>query len=132
MLARIDEVQRLVSAEANSQEEILRLLKEQSTMTSAQGVELRAVKEQLGAQSRSNLEMLVFLMQSLAALNEIKDALSYLARLIVSFQALAMASIGLRFLDPTKELPAVIEDALGRRLTLPAEWIQCLEWNVSA
>jgi len=67
--------------------------------------------------------------QSLAAVVEIKELLAQVANVVVSFQA--SSSTLLRFMDPTKELPVIVEDALGRQLTIPPGWIEFLQWNVS-
>jgi hypothetical protein len=131
MLARIDEVQRLVSAEASSREEMLGLLQAQHDMASQQTHELRAVNGQLAAHSGSIRDVLMTVRQSLASVVEIKETLAHIARAVVSFQASSSASMLLRPLDPTRDLPVIMEDALGRQLTIPAEWIERLEWRVS-
>lgn len=132
MLARIDEVRRLVSAEASSREEMLRLLKGQHDIANRQADQLKAVNEQLVVCSRSNSDVLTSVKQSLAAVVEIKELLAQVAKVVVSFQVSASSSTFLRFLDPTKELPIVVEDALGRRLTILPEWIEFLQWKVGA
>jgi hypothetical protein len=131
MRARIDEVQRLVSAEASSREEMLRLLQAQHDMASQQTHELRAVNGQLVAHSGSIRDVLTTVKQSLASVVEIKETLAQIAGVVVSFQLSSSASMFSRSLDPTRELPVILEDALGRRLTIPAEWIERLEWRVS-
>ncbi|KAK4157476.1 hypothetical protein C8A00DRAFT_40188 [Chaetomidium leptoderma] len=100
MLARIDEVQCLVSAEATCREEMLRLLKQQHNMANRQAVELKAVKSQL---------------ESLASVVEIKETLAQIAKVVVSFQVSASASTFLRYIDPTKDLPVIVDDPLGRQ-----------------
>jgi hypothetical protein len=42
----------------------------------------------------------------------------------------ASASSSMRFIDPTKEMPMTLEDALGRYLRIPPEWLEFLHWNV--
>ncbi len=131
MLARIDEVQRLASAEATCREEMLLLLKEQCHITNKQGNELKAVNDQLITNSRSNWEILTSVKKSLSAVMEIKETLAQVANVVLSAQFLASTSTFVRFMDPTTELPIIVEDALGRSLPIPVEWIDCLEWNVS-
>jgi hypothetical protein len=131
MRARIDEVQRLVSAEASSREEMLRLLQAQHDVASQHTHELRAVNGQLAAHSGSIRDVLTTVKQSLASVVEIKETLAQIARVVVSFQVSSSASMFSRSLDPTRELPVILEDALGRRLTIPAKWIECLTWRVS-
>ncbi len=131
MLARIDEVQCLASAEATCREEMLRLLKEQCDTSKRQADELKAVNDQLVSHSRSNWEILTSMKQSLSAVVEIKETLAQVANVVLSAQFLASTSTFLRFMDPTTELPIIVEDALGRSLPIPVEWIDCLEWNVS-
>ena len=131
MLARINEVQRLVSAEASCREEMLELLKKQCDTANIQVDELRTVKGQLVAHSGSIREVLTAVNQSLASVVEIKQSLAQIATFVINLQVSASASMFLRFLDPTRELPVIVEDALGRQLTIPPEWIECLEWSVS-
>jgi hypothetical protein len=121
MLARIDEVQRLVSAEASGREEMLRLLKEQHAMADMQAHGLQAVNDQLSA-----------VKQSLSAIAEMKDTLSQIAQVAAGLQVTASASTFLRFIDPTRELPVILVDFLGRELTIPADWIETLQWRVSS
>ncbi|KAG7287105.1 hypothetical protein NEMBOFW57_006610 [Staphylotrichum longicolle] len=80
MLARIDEVQRLVSAEASCREEMLRLLKGQHDIANRQADQLKAVNDQLVACSRSNSDVLASVKQSLAAVVEIKELLAQIAK----------------------------------------------------
>ncbi|SPQ23306.1 da148293-8f97-42f1-93ff-fcc8079fafbe [Thermothielavioides terrestris] len=103
MLARIDEVQRLVSAEASGREEMLRLLKEQHAMADMQAHGLQAVNDQLSA-----------VKQSLSAIAEMKDTLSQIAQVAAGLQVTASASTFLRFIDPTRELPVILVDFLGQ------------------
>jgi hypothetical protein len=131
MLARIDEVQRLVSAEATCREDMLRLLNEQCHTSKRQADELKAVNDQLVSHSRSNWEILTSVKQSLSAVVEIKETLAQVANVVLDAQFLASTSTFLRLMDPTTELPIIVEDALGRSLPIPVEWIDCLEWNVS-
>ena len=121
MLARINEVEHLVSAEASSREEMLRLLQAQHDMASQHTHELKAVNGQLVAHSSSTRAVLTTVKQSPASVVEIKDTLAQIARVVVSFQVSSSASMFLRPMDPTRGLPVIIEDALGRDLTIPAE-----------
>ncbi|GAB1309964.1 hypothetical protein MFIFM68171_00174 [Madurella fahalii] len=129
MLARIDEVQRLVSAEATCRKEIIRLLKEQRNTVKRQADELGGIHDELVSQSGGILEALASAKQSFTAVVEVKKTLAEVAKAVISIQALASASTCLRFIDPTKDLPVIIEDALGGLFTIPAEWVDCLEWD---
>lgn len=67
---------------------------------------------------------------SFTAIIQVKDTLLRMALDICTLQSLVQGSISLRSLDPTKELPVIIEDALGKQFSIPAEWIEKLDWNV--
>jgi hypothetical protein len=112
-------------AEAESKEEILRLLQEQSTSASKQVQTLDAVDEKLTAAKNSVWEVLTSVKRILAIVWEMKDTLAQLARFVVSSRTY------LRFIDSTRELPVTIEDALGKIHTIPPEWIEKLRWTVS-
>lgn len=66
--------------------------------------------------------------RSLSVVVEVKELLTFFLGLLL--QALFSSTISLRTLDPTRELPVTIEDALGRHLTVPAEWLEFLQWDV--
>jgi hypothetical protein len=133
MLARIEEVQRLVlAAEASSREETLRRLEEQQTMASTHADGLKAVNDQLVANSGGIWETLRLMKQVLASILEMKETLVLVAKVVVSDQLSASSFRFFRFMDPTRELPVLLEDALGRQLTLVGpESVDCISWRVS-
>ncbi|UPK95737.1 hypothetical protein LCI18_006672 [Fusarium solani-melongenae] len=61
---------------------------------------------------------------------EVKALLFQMSQTVINLQVMASHSMFLRPLDPTKELPVILEDALGNELPIPAQWLDSLEWEV--
>jgi hypothetical protein len=131
LLSRIHEVQRLVSAEAESKEELLQMMREQCKCARKQEETLNPVEEGLVTTSGGVWEVLASAKKTLAAVVEMKDTLASLTRLVISAQVLASNFMFLRPIDPTRELPVTLEDSLGRLFTFPPEWIEKIQWKVS-
>jgi hypothetical protein len=130
MLARIDEVDKLISTQIDNHQEVYRLLKAQRRAPEAELSELRATTSQLAVQSGLLREIMLCLKQWIAALIDLKRTLAYVATMVAHIHIFIASSHSLYALDPTKGLPAILEDALGRRFSLPAEWLDGLEWEV--
>ncbi|KAK4442462.1 hypothetical protein QBC34DRAFT_313009 [Podospora aff. communis PSN243] len=124
LLARIDEVQRLVTAEAESKEELLQMLQEQCSSSKKQEEALNAVENQLAITSGGVWEVLASAKKTLAVVVEMRDTVASLARFAINCQDLASNSAFLWPIDPTRELPVTLEDSLGRLFTFPPEWIE--------
>ncbi|KAK5660897.1 hypothetical protein OQA88_12270 [Cercophora sp. LCS_1] len=124
MIMRIDHVRQLVEAQEGCHEEMLRLLQEQEKLSTTQTEQLENVNKQLVTQSHDIHGAVTIAKQSFMAIVEIKDALTMVASNLSELRTFVF-----RFLDPTKELPVTIEDALGRRLPIPPEWLDCMQWE---
>ena len=61
---------------------------------------------------------------------ELKDMFLNVSRAVIDLQMKLSDLMSLRALDPTKELPVIMQDALGRRFPIPPEWLNTLEWDV--
>lgn len=130
LLTRIDAIQRLISAETEYKEEIWRLLKKQSETVNKQEQAITVLDQKITATFTSVWEMLSSANQTLAIVIEMKGLATQLAQFVTSSQFLASTSTDLRLIDPTKDLPVTIEDALGRFHTIPSGWIEKLQWTV--
>lgn len=91
---------------------------------------LDQIQTQLGATERNSRTILTLARDALRGASAVKDLLSSVAEVVANLQIMASNAALMRSLDSTKGLPVVLEDALGRPLEIPAEWIDTLEWNV--
>ncbi|KAJ2985684.1 hypothetical protein NUW58_g5402 [Xylaria curta] len=130
MLARIDRVQQLVSRTCASQEEVLSLLQHQRKASEKQEEKLEEVSQQLAIQDNSSRSILAVAKDALCGILEVKDLLFQVSKNVINLQIMASNTMFIRLLDPTRELPVIIEDALGRKLPIPAQWLDSLEWEV--
>lgn len=135
MLARIDQVQQIVSTAANEREELLECLHIQQSFHSQQSIKqlelLERVDQQQAAQEKTCSGILASLKESLAGTLYLGDILTQVSHNVAHLQITLSSLASMRSLDPTKELPVILEDALGRQLPIPAQWIDSLEWEVS-
>jgi len=65
---------------------------------------------------------------TLSGLHEVKDLIDRLCQMIAKLQVLASNSMFFYGLDPTKDLPLVVEDALGNVLQIPLDLVH--SWKV--
>ncbi|RSL55315.1 hypothetical protein CEP53_007124 [Fusarium sp. AF-6] len=128
LLARVAEVQDLVSKSCSSQREILDLMRQQRGASEEQVQKLNEVNQQLVKQDRSSHSILCVAGDALNAIVEVKDLLVQVSQDVINVQVV-FDSMCFRSLDPTKELPAIIEDALGRQITFQPDWIDTLNWE---
>ncbi|KAF5013989.1 hypothetical protein FDECE_19 [Fusarium decemcellulare] len=129
LLARADEVHKLVSESRASQEDMLRLMRQQRKASDEQVRKLNEVNQLLVRQGNSSRSILGAAGEALSAIVEVKDLLVQVSKDIINIH-IVFNSMYLRSMDPTKELPVIIEDALGRHVPIPAEWLGSLEWEV--
>ncbi|KAJ4147159.1 hypothetical protein LMH87_001704 [Akanthomyces muscarius] len=118
LLARIDEVQRICGQAHQEQRDILKLLKKQRAETISQAEQQM---QKLGHVQDQD---------TFRAITEVKGHLQSVSQVIVDIQIAASSAMLMRPLDSTRGLPVILEDALGRSLEIPAQWIDTLEWNV--
>jgi len=122
MLARIQEVKGLLSVSQETQEAILHLGQIHTS-------ELRIVSDRLAVQGGDNRETLSIVKSTFCAVREVKDLVDRACQVVVSLQVLASNSMFFRGLDPTRNLPLVVEDALGNILEIPLDLIH--SWEVT-
>lgn len=135
VLARIDEVQQLGSGLGTSQEKLFKLLQGQRTANEKQAEQqlqsLDEVNQQLVAQGKRGRNILAVAKDVLCSVHEVKNLLVQVSQSVIDFQIIASNSLFIHLPDPTRELPVVLEDALGRQLEIPAQWVDVLEWEAS-
>lgn len=158
LLARIDQVQEVVAQHSHDQTKILNLLKAereaskhhskkleevraklaaQNKQLESQSAQLQETKQQLEAQSNQLVvqheqgrSIFVVAQDALRGILEVKTLLVQVSRNVVNLHAVATnASVGV-VLDPTRELPVMLEDALGRQLPISAVWLDTIQWEV--
>lgn len=124
-----------MSGACTGQEELLEFLQEQRAaneqQTEKQLQRLDEVNQQLATQEKGSRNILAVAKDAVRGILEVKNLLIQLSQNVIDLQITASNSIFIRLLDPTRELPVVLEDALGRQLEIPAQWIDALEWEVS-
>lgn len=128
VLARIEEVQHVASQQSCLQKEILDVLEGHREATEQQTQELEEVNQQLAVQGLESRSLFAAVKDALNGILEVKTMLVQVSQNVISLQLLA-SNIS-RPLDPTKELPVIFEDALGRQIPIPPEWIESLDWKV--
>ncbi|KAJ6789712.1 hypothetical protein PWT90_00576 [Aphanocladium album] len=127
LLARIDQVQQL--CQTNHQQVLQRLAEQHEKSIEPPAESLGLIKRQLDAietTSRTSMSMIGDVLQGVL---QIKNLVFSLSKTVVNLQIMASHTHCMRGLDPTKELPVILEDALGRPLEIPAQWLDTLEWN---
>lgn len=133
--ARTEEVHQLVSTAQQHQKEIVELLQKQRSSNELQEERLEAINTQLVAQNkdhyRNHWELLGSIKTGFATVVEVKQLLVQVAQNVATIQAVLLNPTISRSLDPTKELPAILQDTLGRVVTIPPEWIDKMTWNAS-
>ncbi|KID65919.1 hypothetical protein MAN_05578, partial [Metarhizium hybridum] len=134
VLARIDEVQRLASQARSGQGEILAFLKKHRAANEDQGhkqiEKLGEVSRQLDVQEKGGRAILAVAKDAFRGIIEVKKLLAQVSENVIDLQVVASNSICIRPLDSTRGVPVILEDALGRSLEIPAQWIDTLEWEV--
>lgn len=106
-------------------------MRQQRNASEEQARKLDQVSQQLVKHDTSSRNILTVAGETLGAILQVKDLLVQVSRDAINLQVI-FNSMYLRSMDPTVELPAIIEDALGRRIPIPPQWIDSLDWDVSA
>ncbi|KAJ3521381.1 hypothetical protein NM208_g13315 [Fusarium decemcellulare] len=122
MLARTDEIQTRVTQTCTNQAEILRLLQQANERHVKK---LDHVSQQLVKQSERAQSLLAIAKDALSNIIEIKGLLIRVSQNVANIH-MPFNSI---YLDPTKELPVTLEDALGRHIEISAQWLDFLQWE---
>lgn len=134
LLARIDEVRQLCSQTPDVQAEILDLIQRQRTDSQKQAQMqmegLDEVKEQLATLKRDHRATLEVFQGTVDSIVELKALLMSVSKTVIDLQISASTPVYARSLDPTRGLPVILEDALGRPFEIPAQWIENLQWEV--
>ncbi|RSL64865.1 hypothetical protein CEP51_013081 [Fusarium floridanum] len=128
LLARVAGVQTLVSRSCSDQEEMLDLMRQQRKTTEEQVQKLDEVSQQLVKQDTSSRNILAVAGEALSAIIQVKDLLFQVSQDVINVRTV-LNSMFTRSMDPTKELPVTIEDALGRHVPIPPEWLDSLDWE---
>ncbi|KAL6850700.1 hypothetical protein ACO1O0_007825 [Amphichorda felina] len=119
MLARIAEVEQLVSQAQIRQEETLQSLRtqkiENEERADRQMKKLGLIKQKLATQETENSNTLGVARDALQGITEVQNLLVQVSQNVINLQVAASNSTFLRPLDPTRGAPVVLEDSLGRR-----------------
>lgn len=158
LLARIDQVQEVVAQHSFDQTKILNLVRvereasrhqtkkleeveaklaSQTKQLNAQSEQLEEAKQQLEAQSgqlvvqhEQGRSIFAVAKDALSGILEVRTLLVQVSQNVVNLHAVATnPSVGVA-LDPTRELPVMLEDALGRHMPIPAVWLDTIQWEV--
>lgn len=97
-----------------------------------QNEQFKAIQAQLGKAEKSSRSIMSLAGDALHGILEVKDLVISMSQNVINLQILASNSNYFRTLNPTKELPVILEDALGRPLEIPARWLDKVQWNVCA
>ncbi|KAH9909189.1 hypothetical protein F4778DRAFT_217661 [Xylariomycetidae sp. FL2044] len=128
LVARIAEVQDLVAKQGDETKSLLGFLQRQESASSQQLARLGAVESQLVSQQRDTGALMTLTSGTSATVLDIKEMLAGLVQTVADQQVSASYAHDLRFLDPTREMPVIFEDTLGRQFTLPLEYLK--DWGV--
>ncbi len=132
MLARVDQIKRLVAQNYDVQEAILRLSQDQNTQlfTLAESMKRHeeAVTKMLQKQDENSGAILSQMTTGLGILLEVKGILNQVCAAVVDVRVFLSTYSITRTLDPTKNLPLVVEDALGNVIEFPLDLIH--SWEV--
>lgn len=158
LLARIDRVQGIVAEHSIDQAKILDILKAerdargyqtkkleeaeaklaaQTEQLNAQSEQLEQAKQQLQAQSKQLVvqyeqgrSIFSVAKDALSGILEVKTMLVQVSQNVVNLHAVATNPSAGMVLDPTREMPVMLEDALGRQMPIPAVWLDTIQWEV--
>jgi hypothetical protein len=131
LLARIEEVREELRRQEQRHEDLLRRLDKQESEVD-RTLRIAKINEQLGVQEASDDVLLALAKSALGSFDQVKGALLGIGSTVGYVQVMVSNTMYLRSLDPTKELPVNLEDALGHTLPLPKEWLEDWDWAVSA
>lgn len=121
-----------MSERCQNQEEVLRLLQNQHASSKKQADNIGEISRRVDAQERRTQSLLNTVGNISASIGELRGMFVDVSRNVVELQVNASNTPCFRCLDPTKELPLIIEDALGRKLPIASQWLESLEWEVSS
>ncbi|RSM18958.1 hypothetical protein CDV31_002281 [Fusarium ambrosium] len=121
LLARVTEVLTLLSKTCASQEEMFHLI-QQRNASQEHAQKLDEVSQLLVTQDKTSRGVLAVTEDALSAILQVKDLLIQVSQDVINVD-MVFNSTYLRPMDPTNGIPAIIEDALGRRVPIPAEWL---------
>lgn len=121
MLARVDEIHRLVAKSEEVQEAMLHLSRDQSTQLFALSERVKTQTEHIDtvvSQNKSRFRVIL----------DIKDVVTQLVTVVADFRVLLSNQAITRPLDPTRNLPLIVEDALGTLVEIPLDLVH--SWGV--
>ena len=144
MLKRIEEVEihidRLLSQHMEHQDELIllhrrhqdqlqRLYDENAVASRKHTQQLSEIDKKLTTHKRASYSLAAMLRNIYNAVLELKDMVGQCSQLVVHLQVFASDHMYLRSLDPTRNKPVWLEDALGILRVIPTEWN--LDWKAS-
>lgn len=134
MLARIEEIHQLNSQAQSDRKDILDILQKQRTESKEQAEKqchnADEAHKLLSMMNKTNCTVLDVTRDAQCSIVQVENLLTKVSQNVTNLQLEASNSMFIRPLDPTKGLPVILEDALGRSLDIPAQWIETLEWQV--
>ncbi len=134
MLARVDEIKQLVSQNHDVQETMLRLSRDQNTQLHALAERMKTqedkMTEMMKKQDENTWAVLSQAKNVFCVVLEVKDMVNQLCAGIVDLRVLLSSQTMTRPLDPTRNLPLFVEDALGEIIEIPLDLVH--SWEVTA
>jgi hypothetical protein len=131
MDAKLERIHEEIEAISSSRQELLHILKEQSVQLKQHVSDMDIVNNKLNLQLQNILVMRAFLRESLSVLWDFKEMITSIARVTTRAYETLSAFSRLCFLDPTRELPVILEDSLGRKLLINPQLVNVMEWKAS-
>jgi hypothetical protein len=133
MLARVDEIKRLVAQNHGVQEAMLRLSQDQNTQLFALAERMKQheenMAERMQKQDENHRAVLSQMKSGFGVLIEVKEMLHQVCAAVVDFRVLLSTQTVARTLDPTKNMPLIVEDALGNIIEFPLGLVH--SWEVT-
>lgn len=123
-------MQQLVSQNCQEHEQIRRILEAQIAPIEQCHQRLAEISVQIDTQGESTRTALPLVKDTFECAVELKGMFLNMSRGVIDLQMKLSDLMSLRSLDPTEELPVIMQDALGRRLSILLEWLDTLEWDV--
>ena len=111
------------------QNEFRTMHKENIAASRKHAQQLSRIEERFAAQEKTSGGLTAMMRNTYSAILELKNMLGQCIQVVIHLQYLASDHMYLRGLDPTRNKPVWLEDALGNLRVIPLEWNP--DWKAS-
>ncbi|KAK9770307.1 hypothetical protein SCAR479_13048 [Seiridium cardinale] len=127
LLFRIGEVQGLISKHDEHQDALMKHMYRSENVTRLEASRIQDMEQSIQTLTENSNGIMSFVTNAVEGIIDLRRLLESVAETVVHIRAILSTPYFMKSLDPTRDMPIFLSDALGRKIDLPLELL--VDWE---